>query len=242
MYQQLKLSLIEQWKTAGVLEQSGVEYDPIRAPAMETKVIGLIKDGQLVQSTRVGDEVEVVLAGTPFYVESGGQVSDVGVIANYSEQERGEPIWGIEVRDMRRPAAGPRRARGRGDQWASRRSAMTCWALVDYDRRAGHHAQSHGHALAARASCAGAGDSTCSRPARWWRPIGLRFDFTHGSMLTQEEIDRSRASTSTMRSSPTIPVDAAAQDYKDAVSERRDGAVRRKIRRRGARDRSRLAR
>jgi len=52
-----------------------------------------------------GDKVEVVLAGTPFYVESGGQVSDMGVIAKYSEQG-GEPIWGIDVMDVRRPLPG----------------------------------------------------------------------------------------------------------------------------------------
>jgi len=47
---------------------------------VDTKVRGLIVDGRVVQRADAGDTVEVVLAETPFYAESGGQDSDGGVI------------------------------------------------------------------------------------------------------------------------------------------------------------------
>ncbi len=46
--------------------------------AAESPVLGILSGGQLVQSASQGDTVEVVLAQTPFYAESGGQDADAG--------------------------------------------------------------------------------------------------------------------------------------------------------------------
>jgi len=58
-------------------------------------VVALIKDGVSIPVAQAGDTVEVVLAHTPFYPESGGQDADSGVIraANAS----------LEVVDVQRP-------------------------------------------------------------------------------------------------------------------------------------------
>jgi alanyl-tRNA synthetase len=42
------------------------------------KIIGILKDGALVNSAQQGDQVQIVLDQTPFYAAAGGQVGDTG--------------------------------------------------------------------------------------------------------------------------------------------------------------------
>ncbi|MHB1010871.1 MAG: alanine--tRNA ligase [Propionibacteriaceae bacterium] len=44
----------------------------------DSRVLGIVANGQLVTRAKQGDTVEVVLAETPFYAESGGQDADTG--------------------------------------------------------------------------------------------------------------------------------------------------------------------
>ena len=54
-------------------------YDRLDADDLE--VVALLKDGAPVESIVAGDEAIVILARTPFYAESGGQVGDTGTLA-----------------------------------------------------------------------------------------------------------------------------------------------------------------
>lgn len=54
-----------------------VGYD---CEAAETKALALIRGGALADSVSEGDECAVITEETPFYAESGGQVADFGVI------------------------------------------------------------------------------------------------------------------------------------------------------------------
>jgi len=47
----------------------------------QTRVRGVVSDGELVPAARSGQIVEVVLDETPFYAESGGQIADEGTIS-----------------------------------------------------------------------------------------------------------------------------------------------------------------
>ncbi|MEO1289248.1 MAG: alanine--tRNA ligase [Chloroflexota bacterium] len=80
------------------LANSGVEYNPYEESSVQTRVVALLQNGKQVDSAIVGDKVEVVLASTHFYVESGGQVSDTGTIESTG--------WTIEVEDVKKPIGG----------------------------------------------------------------------------------------------------------------------------------------
>ena len=58
-------------------ESSDFTYDPT---PIESKVIGLFKDGEKVDEIK--DEGEIVFDHTTFYAEMGGQIADTGVISN----------------------------------------------------------------------------------------------------------------------------------------------------------------
>jgi alanyl-tRNA synthetase len=64
----------------------------------ESTVLGILKDGESVDSAATGDIVEVILAETALYPESGGQESDQGrIVGNGFE---------LEVLDVQRPVKG----------------------------------------------------------------------------------------------------------------------------------------
>ncbi len=180
------LRLSEDLKAGGQLGPDGVDHAYDEDVELETIVLALLREGEPVARVNEGDDVEVVLAATPFYVESGGQVSDVGVLARYEEGEEA-PRWEIEVEDTKQPLPGlivhaGRVTRGRP------RVQDPVWAMVDAARRmdiARNHTATHllhselRYILGEHVQQAGS----------LVAPDRLRFDFTHGSMLTQDELD-----------------------------------------------------
>ena len=180
--------LLEGLQKKGLLGPEGVLHDPYEATELETTVAAILRGGKSVQAARVGDKVEVVLSETCFYVESGGQVSDTGYIAAFPSEEAEEPVWEIRVDDMRRPVPGLIVHIGEVTL-GTPRVGERAWALVDYERRmdiARNHTATHllhnelRYVLGEHVQQAGS----------LVAPDRLRFDFTHGAMLTQDEIDR----------------------------------------------------
>ena len=104
--------ILKELQRKGRLDERGVEYDPYTATRVEGEVLALIVNGQEVDSVSFGDQVEVILPRTCFYIESGGQVSDTGIIRALtlpSVNARGtgdEGAWEIEITEMRKPSAG----------------------------------------------------------------------------------------------------------------------------------------
>ncbi len=178
--------IIQELQANGQLGPDGVEYDPYYDAHLEEPVLALIKDGQRVQTARVGDVVEVILPRTCFYVSSGGQVADTGTIALYAPN-REDPIWEIRVDDMRKPAAGVIVHIGTVTTGTPKVGDVAA-AQIDEDRRwdimrnhtATHLLQSElRYVLGEHVRQAGS----------LVAPDRLRFDFTHQGMLTQEQIE-----------------------------------------------------
>ena len=69
------LTVYGEFRALGSTKFTG--YDELSSSA---KVIGLIRDGEVVSSIKQGDVAEVILDETSFYAESGGQDSDSGFI------------------------------------------------------------------------------------------------------------------------------------------------------------------
>ena len=53
-----------------------------RTLTADVEIIGMVKDGQLVDNASEGDELEIILAETPFYAARGGQIGDTGWMRN----------------------------------------------------------------------------------------------------------------------------------------------------------------
>ncbi|MET4135890.1 alanine--tRNA ligase [Pseudarthrobacter sp. PvP090] len=64
----------------------------------ESKVRGILAAGRKVSQASTGDEIELVLAETPFYAEAGGQAADTGLITGDG--------FVVEVLDVQRPIKG----------------------------------------------------------------------------------------------------------------------------------------
>lgn len=164
----------------------GVRYNPYEWLEVEGPVLALISGGRPVQAAQTGEKIEVLLPETGFYVESGGQVSDNGLIVGTRE-----PRWEIYVTDMRKPAAGVIVHIGEVVRGEPRLGDIAI-ASVDVQRRrdtmrnhtATHllHAELH-RVLGDHARQAGS----------LVAPDRLRFDFTHPQAITLAELDEIEA-------------------------------------------------
>lgn len=180
-------ALLDDLKTKGRLPAGGVNYDPYQGTDVETELVAILRDGQSVESAGEGQEVELVLPVTNFYVEAGGQISDRGAIF-HAVRGNGAANWEFEVVDTRRPVQGlvvhygyMRRGTARiGDPVR---------AAVDWERRWStmrNHTATHllhrelRHVLGEHVAQAGS----------LVAPDRLRFDFSHPQMVTQEELQQ----------------------------------------------------
>ena len=174
--------LRERLQKEGKLSPEGVLYNPYKEPQnleFEIEILSLVVDSQPIDSTKPGDLVEVLLPETCFYLESGGQVSDTGLIQ--SDQ------WKIRITEMRQPAAGMivhvgEVVRGTpkvGDHGIAsvdgqrrkdimRNHTATHLLHAALHQVLGHHARQAGSLVA---------------------PDRLRFDFTHPEALTADELE-----------------------------------------------------
>ena len=206
--------LVEWLKSQGRLGPDGVEHPYDQYVELESVVLAILRDGQTATRANEGDEVEVVLAATPFYTESGGQVSDTGLLARY-EGDEDEPRWEIRVSDVRQPVPGLIVHVGQVERGRPRVEDPV-WAIVNADRRvdiARNHTATHllhselRYILGEHVQQAGS----------LVAPDRLRFDFTHGAMMTQDELDAVEQSVNDAILA-NYPLEVEHSSYGEAVS------------------------
>lgn len=154
-----------------------VGYSSYEASAV---VAYLLKDGQIVQNVQEGDEVTVILDKTPFYAESGGQVGDTGLI----EAANGT----IKILDCKKTPDGKYLHIGVVEKGLVE-SLEGARAVIDIKRRmaiARNHTTTH---LLHKALKNTLGEHV-NQAGSLVEPDRFRFDFTHFSAATEEELSK----------------------------------------------------
>ena len=204
--------VLEDLQAQGKLGPEGVVYDPYSRLQAEGPVLALLSQGRAVTEAEPGQEVEVILPETCFYVEAGGQVSDTGLI--YAAE--GPTPWEIEVTDTRRPAAGVIVHVGRVRRGRPRVGDVAI-AQVDAQRRKDimrNHTATHLLHWALHVVLGPHAKQAGSLVA----PDYLRFDFNHPQPLTREELRRIEAEVNRAILSD-YPVRVVFKPYREAVAE-----------------------
>lgn len=162
------------------LELPKTEFLGYETVSSSSHIVTLVCEGQLVEQAIAGQQVDIVLAATPFYGESGGQVGDTGMILDSDGQaaisNTTKPIPDILVHSAQ-VVSGVLKV---GDQ---------VQANVDQERRldiARNHTATH---LLHRALRQVLGEHA-AQSGSLVAPERLRFDFTHLQALSNAELEQ----------------------------------------------------
>ena len=163
----------------GTVQVEGLWYTDLAADARVAAIL-VGEEQRPVEALAQGGSGEVLLDRTPFYPEAGGQVGDVGALT----------ADGVlaEVEDTKRPIPGLVLHRVRVKR-GTLRTGETIRAAVDGARRrmtAKNHTATHLLHAALRQTL---GDHV-KQAGSLVAPDRLRFDFTHFSPLSPQEVDR----------------------------------------------------
>ena len=208
--------LLGKLQAAGVVGADGVQHLIYASVAeVDTTVAGIIAHDAIVEEAHAGSQVEIVLPETPFYVESGGQVSDTGEIY-YFPEAMDTPVWTFRVTDTRRRIPGMVVHIGVVTQ-GTVRVGDPCVAAIDAQRRwdiMRNHTATHVlHAMLREQL-----GSHVHQAGSLVAPDRLRFDFTYGQPVSREELDaiERRANSIVLEG---YPVETRWTSYKRAVEE-----------------------
>lgn len=159
-------------------ELGGTEFTGYTATDGEGQVVAIVKDGARVDKAGQGDEVLILTNQTPFYGESGGQMGDAGVIS-------GDKVKAL-VSDTSKPL-GRLHAHHATIESGELAVGDTVKLTIDVARRdaiRANHSATHLLHAALRNRLGGHVTQKGSLVA----PDRLRFDFSHPSALTAQEI------------------------------------------------------
>lgn len=172
----------------------------------ESNIIALLRDGQVVETLEKGAEGGVVLARTPFYAESGGQVGDRGFVRTSTAafevtdtQKQGDGVY-VHVGQMRHGVL---------------RVADTVLAQVDIPKRqatALNHSATHLLHAALRQVLG----SHVAQKGSLVEPERLRFDFSHFEPLRADQIEAIERLVNTQIRA-NVPVETRTMAFDEAL-------------------------
>ena len=179
-YSEILSKLIEE----GLISEDGVEYNPYEFLNINTELISMVIDYSEVNVAKPGDSVQVILPKTGFYIESGGQIYDTGLIKSIDKKN----YWEIKVTGVKKPSAGVIVVEGKvtvgkpsvGDK---------VLAIVDIQRRKDimrNHTATH----LLHAELQKVLGSHARQAGSLVASDRLRFDFTHPEAVSREDLNK----------------------------------------------------
>ena len=202
------MEMLTAYENLGIPATNFVGYQLLE---QETQVAAIMVDGAPAGHAAQGQQVEVLLAGTPFYAESGGQVGDQGILAG--------PNGTVRVEDTQSPVAGLIVHRGiveAGD--ISLGEQVT--ARVDISRRL-DAARNHSGTHLLHASLRSVLGPHVRQAGSLVTPDRLRFDFSHvGALSPEEQLSVQNLANDKVRDN--LAVSTRESTYVEAVG---DGAL-----------------
>ncbi|MBR5991742.1 MAG: alanine--tRNA ligase, partial [Clostridia bacterium] len=173
-------SVAEAWKgnadvTKDFPETVFLGYEELSSTS---KVLGIVKGTECVETAEIGEEVALVLDRTPFYAESGGQVGDVGIISCEG--------FTFEVEDTVKTANGVYLHVGQASDGLVK-TGLTVTADVDKKLRLATM-RNHSAAHLLQAALREVLGSHVEQAGSFVSPTVSRFDFSHFQAMTAEEI------------------------------------------------------
>ena len=178
--------LLRNLQERGVVGKAGVAhriYDNLSE--LDTTVVGIVRMGESVSSAQAGEQVEIILPETHFYVESGGQISDSGEIY-YFPEDVDAPVWTVTITDTRRRIPGLITHIGTVTS-GTVQVGDPALAALDSERRwdiMRNHTATHVLHAALRARLG----EHVHQAGSLVEPNRLRFDFTHTQAVRGEDL------------------------------------------------------
>ncbi len=144
----------------------------------EGKVLALVSNGAVVESASAGDTVEIVLDRTPFYAESGGQLADEGKIA--------ASAGSVCINNVKKTKDGKFLHIGEVCEGTIAKGDTVTSEICKTRREAIMRAHSATHLL--QKALRNTLGTHVEQAGSLVGPDSIRFDFTHFSQMTAEEI------------------------------------------------------
>jgi alanyl-tRNA synthetase len=185
------------------------EFSGYDADMTETTVLGIVAGGAAVPKAKVGTEVSLILARTPFYGESGGQVGDKGRL-------QGEDGAWVQITDTIKPRPDLHVHHGVVKDGTL---AVGAKVVAEIDRSARdatrkNHSATHILHLALKEVLG----SHVQQKGSLVAPDRLRFDYAHFEPLTPEQVEaiERRANEMVLRNAPTVTNVCSIEEAKGA--------------------------